>query len=101
LDYGDWVIALLLTIESNLYYIPYISAVRRMNENSVWGMQNSVYNIERTLRTRLIIKELPFVTEAFRKKMEVYESQLIDKLNPKNRCKNQLKKLTKKIFGFR
>jgi glycosyltransferase involved in cell wall biosynthesis len=76
LDYGDWPIVMILGHNGSVYYQPMISAVRRMNLNSVWGLQDQKNNIYKTFRTRKILKNSGIIEEKYTVKMEEYEFQL-------------------------
>jgi glycosyltransferase involved in cell wall biosynthesis len=76
LDYGDWPIVMILATNGSVYYQPMISAVRRMNPTSVWGLQDHKKNILKTFRTRDIIKNSGLIEEKYLVKMKDYEFQL-------------------------
>ena len=76
LDYGDWPMVLILATNGSVYYQPMISAVRRMNPASVWGLQDHKKNILKTFRTRAIIKKSGLIEEKYIVKMKEYEFQL-------------------------
>lgn len=77
LDYGDWVIVLLLTLENSMFYSPYIMGVRRMNDSSFWGMKDVNWQIEKTLNTRNIIFSLDILSLSEKEMLKVYNNQLL------------------------
>jgi glycosyltransferase involved in cell wall biosynthesis len=76
LDYGDWPLVVCIIKSGPLFFIPYVSAVRRMNRSSIWGMQNHKENITKTIRTRGLIKNSGLLSIDLIVEMEKYEFDL-------------------------
>jgi len=77
LDYGDWVIIVLLTLNNTIYYSPSIMGVRRMNESSLWGMKDFNWQIEKIINTRNIISSLDLLPSNGKEMLEVYNFELL------------------------
>jgi glycosyltransferase involved in cell wall biosynthesis len=97
LDYGDWPIVMILATNGSVYYQPMISAVRRMNPTSAWGLQEHKKNILKTFRTRDIIKKTGLIEEKYIDKMKEYEFQLFLQLY--NIKESYFFRLAKKSLG--
>jgi glycosyltransferase involved in cell wall biosynthesis len=77
LDYGDWVIVLLLALENSIYYNPSIMGVRRMNERSLWGMKDIKWQIEKILNTRDIIGSSNLLSASEVEMLKIYNNELL------------------------
>ena len=95
LDFGDWPLNLLLARNGAFNYLPYIMSVRRMNPDSVWGMQDPSVNIRKTVESLNALISYNW----FDKEVNIKLERTIELLQSKNKTKGLMHYLLNKIIN--
>jgi len=83
LHFADWPLNLLLARNGDYYYFPFIMSVRRMHQNSIWGMQDHSENIRKTIETLKLMISYNWFDKAINIKLERTIELLLN--NPKSK----------------
>jgi glycosyltransferase involved in cell wall biosynthesis len=95
LHFGDWPLNLLLARNGDFYYFPFIMSVRRMHQNSIWGMQEHSENIRKTVESLNAMISYNW----FDKEVNIKLERTIESLQNKNKSKGLMHYLLNKIIN--